>query len=170
MLSYLNDRIDSTFYFVEIALVFNVPEYKFEKNECMGCISSVRYPFSNEIELSYHSEKDTRIFIEKARVELPLIPLDEAKSPSRLAYTTNFGAGKRRVFEIGNFIFQRTLRPLNDFIMKVLSHIPMEASRPLTKGSIAMPPEEGGIEKVGEDIPSPKYGRSQKTPLHSSVT
>lgn len=25
----------------------------------------------------------------------------------------------------------------------------------LTRGSIAMPPEEGGVEKVGEDIPSP---------------
>ncbi|KAF1889041.1 hypothetical protein Lal_00015586 [Lupinus albus] len=40
----------------------------------------------------------------------------------------------------------------------------------LTRGSIAMPPEEGGVEKVGEDIPSPEYGRSEKTPLHSSVT
>lgn len=42
--------------------------------------------FSNEIELSYRSEKDTRIFVEKARAELPLIPLDEAESPGRLAY------------------------------------------------------------------------------------
>lgn len=33
-----------------------------------------------------------------------------------------------------------------------------------------MPPEEGGGEKVGEDIPSPEYGGSEKTPLHSSVT
>ncbi|OIW15498.1 hypothetical protein TanjilG_32902 [Lupinus angustifolius] len=33
-----------------------------------------------------------------------------------------------------------------------------------------MPPEEGGVEKVGEDIPSPEYGGSEKTPLHSSVT
>lgn len=93
----------------------------------------VRYPFSNEIKLSYRSEKDTRIFVEKARAELPLIPLDEAESPGRLAYTTDSGAGKRRVFAIGNFIFQRTLRPLNDFIMKVLRRIPMEASRPLTR-------------------------------------
>lgn len=62
----------------------------------------VRYPFSNEISLSYRSEKDTRIFVEKARAELPLIPLDEAESPGRLAYTTDSGAGKRRVFAIGN--------------------------------------------------------------------
>uniref|UniRef100_A0A2C9U4B0 Uncharacterized protein n=1 Tax=Manihot esculenta TaxID=3983 RepID=A0A2C9U4B0_MANES len=33
-----------------------------------------------------------------------------------------------------------------------------------------MPTEEGGVEKVGEDIPSPEYGRNQKTFLHSSVT
>lgn len=86
----------------------------------------VRYPFSNEIELSYRSEKDRRIFVEKARAELPLIPLDEAESPGRLAYTTDSGAGKRRVFAIGNFFFQRTLRPLHDFIMKVLRRIPMD--------------------------------------------
>ncbi|CAL0312073.1 unnamed protein product [Lupinus luteus] len=73
-------------------------------------------------------EKDTRIFVEKARAELPLIPLDEAESPGRLAYTTDSGAGKRRVFAIGNFIFQRTLRPLNDFIMKVLRRIPMDGT------------------------------------------
>lgn len=29
----------------------------------------VRYPFSNEIELSFPSLKDTRIFVEKARAE-----------------------------------------------------------------------------------------------------
>ena len=41
MLSDLNDRIDSTFFdFVEIGLVFSVPEYKIEKNECIDCISS----------------------------------------------------------------------------------------------------------------------------------
>lgn len=40
----------------------------------------------------------------------------------------------------------------------------------VARGSIAMPTEEGGVEKVGEDIPSPEYGGSQKTFLHSSVT
>lgn len=92
---------------------------------------------TSEIELSYRSEKDTRIFVEKARAELPLIPLDEAESPGRLAYTTDSGAGKRRVFAIGNFIFQRTLRPLYDFIMKVLRRIPMDGTfdqvRPLDR-------------------------------------
>jgi len=32
MLSDLNDRIDSTFHFVEIGLVFSVPKYKIESN------------------------------------------------------------------------------------------------------------------------------------------
>ncbi|KAJ1419741.1 RNA-dependent RNA polymerase, mitoviral [Sesbania bispinosa] len=87
--------------------------------------------------LSATFEKDTRIFVEKARAELPLIPLYEAESPGRLAYTTDSGAGKRRVFAIGNFVFQRTLRPLIYFIMKVLRRIPMDGTfdqvRPLDR-------------------------------------
>ncbi|EEF32669.1 conserved hypothetical protein [Ricinus communis] len=33
-----------------------------------------------------------------------------------------------------------------------------------------MPLEEGVVEKVGDNIPSPEYGGSKKTPLRSSVT
>jgi len=34
------------------------------------------------------------------------------------------GGGKRRIIAIGNYINQRLLRPVHDWLMQVLSHIP----------------------------------------------
>lgn len=44
--------------------------------------------------------------------------------PGRLAYSTDSGAGKRRLFAIGNFGLQRLLSPFHDFLMEVLRKLP----------------------------------------------
>jgi len=41
-------------------------------------------------------------------------------SPGRLAQSTDSGAGKRRIFAIGNYVNQRLLKPLHDWLMKAL--------------------------------------------------
>ena len=57
--------------------------------------------------------------------------------PGRLAFSTASVGGKRRIFAIGNYVVQRVLRPLHDFLMKVLRSIPMDGTfnqvRPLDR-------------------------------------
>lgn len=48
--------------------------------------------------------------------------------PGRLAFSTASVGGKRRIFAIGNYVVQRVLRPLHDFLMKVLRSIPMDGT------------------------------------------
>lgn len=58
-------------------------------------------------------------------------------SPGRLAFSTDAGDGKRRIFAIGNYVHQRLLRPLHDFIMRVLACLPTDGTfdqlRPLDR-------------------------------------
>ena len=46
------------------------------------------------------------------------------------------GGGKRRIFAIGNWVNQRLLKPVHDWLMSVLRHIPMDGTfsqtRPLS--------------------------------------
>lgn len=49
-------------------------------------------------------------------------------SPGRLAQSTDSGAGKRRIFAIGNYVNQRLLKPLHDWLMKALSTLPMDGT------------------------------------------
>ncbi|KAL4292950.1 hypothetical protein AHAS_Ahas18G0080100 [Arachis hypogaea] len=41
----------------------------------------------------------------------------DSGSPGRLSQSTEAGAGKRRIFAIGNFVNQRVLKPLHDFLI-----------------------------------------------------
>lgn len=43
------------------------------------------------------------------------------------------GGGKRRIIAIGNYINQRLLRPVHDWLMQVLSHIPQDGTFDQTK-------------------------------------
>ena len=43
------------------------------------------------------------------------------------------GGGKRRVFAIGNYVNQRLLRPVHDWLMSVLRLIPMDGTFEQTK-------------------------------------
>lgn len=58
-------------------------------------------------------------------------------SPGRLAFSTDAGDGKRRIFAIGNYVHQRLLRPLHDFLMRVLACLPTDGTfdqlRPLDR-------------------------------------
>lgn len=47
--------------------------------------------------------------------------------PGRLGCSLE-GSGKRRIFAIGNYINQRLLRPVHDWLMNVLSKIPMDGT------------------------------------------
>ncbi|KAG6467736.1 hypothetical protein ZIOFF_074382 (mitochondrion) [Zingiber officinale] len=47
--------------------------------------------------------------------------------PGRLTCTLT-GAGKRRLFAIGNFVRQRLLHPVHDWAMRVLSRMPMDGT------------------------------------------
>ena len=47
--------------------------------------------------------------------------------PGRLACTLS-GAGKRRLFAIGNYVRQRLLHPVHDWAMRVLSRIPTDVT------------------------------------------
>ncbi|KAF1856943.1 hypothetical protein Lal_00002326 [Lupinus albus] len=62
---------------------------------------------------------------------------DWTTSYGRIAFSTDAGAGKRRLFAIGNYVLQRALKPLNDFLMRSLKAIPMDGTfnqtRPLDK-------------------------------------
>lgn len=49
-------------------------------------------------------------------------------SPGRLAQSTDSGAGKRRIFAIGNYVNQRLLKPLHDWLMKALATLPMDGT------------------------------------------
>jgi len=55
----------------------------------------------------------------------------------RLAYSTSAGAGNWRIFAIGNYVHQRLLRPLHDFLMRVLACLPTDGTfdqlRPLDR-------------------------------------
>lgn len=84
----------------------------------------LRYPFSNEIELSYRSEKDTRIFVEKARAELPLIPQDVA-SAHFSEYTLLRAWMKQSVVERSSMVLYQRVKP------------PFRGSFPLLSFSIA---------------------------------
>ncbi|WVY90137.1 hypothetical protein V8G54_035651 [Vigna mungo] len=44
----------------------------------------------------------------------------DSGSPGRLSQSTEAGAGKRQIFAIGNFVNQRVLKPLHDFLMDTL--------------------------------------------------
>lgn len=65
----------------------------------------------------------------------PLIPTREQFHPGvqphlslgRLAQQVQ-GGGKRRVFAIGNYVNQRLLRPLHDWLMSILRTIPMDGT------------------------------------------
>lgn len=46
-------------------------------------------------------------------------------SPGRLAQSKESGAGKRRIFAIGNYINQRFFKPLHDWLMSALATLPM---------------------------------------------
>lgn len=52
----------------------------------------------------------------------------DSGSPGRLSQSTEAGAGKRRIFAIGNFVNQRVLKPLHDFLMDTLRSIPMDGT------------------------------------------
>ncbi|XLR23899.1 hypothetical protein S83_051799, partial [Arachis hypogaea] len=41
----------------------------------------------------------------------------DSGSPGRLSQSTEAGVGKRRIFAIGNFVNQRVLKPLHDFLI-----------------------------------------------------
>lgn len=49
-------------------------------------------------------------------------------SPGRLAQSTESGAGKRRIFAIGNYINLRLLKPLHDWKMSALATLPMDGT------------------------------------------
>lgn len=38
------------------------------------------------------------------------------------------GGGKRRIFAIGNYVNQRLLKPVHDWLMSVLRHLPMDGT------------------------------------------
>ena len=44
------------------------------------------------------------------------------------------GAGKRRIFAIGNYVNQRLLRPVHDWLMRLLREIPMDGTFNQTTG------------------------------------
>jgi hypothetical protein len=56
--------------------------------------------------------------------------------PGRLGCSIE-GGGKRRIFAIGNYVNQRLLRPVHDWLMLVLRRLPMdgtfEQTRPLDR-------------------------------------
>ncbi|KAK7375883.1 hypothetical protein VNO78_35198 [Psophocarpus tetragonolobus] len=52
----------------------------------------------------------------------------DSGSPGRLSQSTEAGAGKRQIFAIGNFVNQRVLKPLHDFLMDTLRSIPMDGT------------------------------------------
>lgn len=58
-------------------------------------------------------------------------------SPGRLASSTDAGAGKRRIFAIGNYLSQRLLKRFHDQIMRVLLSFPTDGTfdqvRPLDR-------------------------------------
>ena len=43
------------------------------------------------------------------------------------------GGGKRRIFAIGNYVNQRLLRPVHDWLMQVLRRLPMDGTFEQTK-------------------------------------
>ncbi|KAL6519618.1 hypothetical protein OROMI_032866 [Orobanche minor] len=66
--------------------------------------------------------------------------------PGRLAQVIE-GAGKRRLFAIGNYVKQRLLRPVHDWAMKVLSLLP-------TDGTFN---QEGPIKRLAKNRPMDIY-------------
>ena len=65
------------------------------------------------------------------RVAGPLLPDDGAVRAStvggRLGQSVE-GGGKRRIFAIGNYVNQRLLKPVHDWLMSVLRLIPMDGT------------------------------------------
>jgi hypothetical protein len=54
------------------------------------------------------------------------------------------GAGKRRIFAIGNYVKQRQLRPYHDWLARLLSRIPNDGTYDQTAPSL--PPKKSAIE------------------------
>lgn len=51
-----------------------------------------------------------------------------SRAPGRLAFSTSSGAGKMRIFAICNYVIQRLLRPVHDFLMKVWRTLPTDGT------------------------------------------
>ena len=81
------------------------------KNEYLGCLRT----FEREIEPLFSSVDDFGI------------PAHCGRLSSSLE-----GGGKRRIFAIGNYLNQRLLKPLHDWLMQVLRRLPMDGTFQLT--------------------------------------
>jgi len=68
---------------------------------------------------------DLDFFESKIGPVLPLLDLPMASG--RLGQVVE-GGGKRRIFAIGNYINQRLLKPVHDWLMEVLARIPMDGT------------------------------------------
>lgn len=66
---------------------------------------------------------DLDFFESKIGTVLPLLDLPMASG--RLGQVVE-GGGKQRIFAIGNYINQRLLKPVHDWLMEVLARIPMD--------------------------------------------
>lgn len=74
---------------------------------------------------------DLDFFESKIGPVLPLLDLPMASG--RLGQVVE-GGSKRRIFAIGNYINQRLLKPVHDWLMEVLARIPIDVPSNLLIG------------------------------------
>lgn len=77
----------------------------------------VRYPYdqTNDLLSEISNRESMEFFHSFNKFSNPRDYELSRGSPGRLAYSTDAGAGKRRIFPIGNYLSQRLLNPFHNF-------------------------------------------------------
>lgn len=94
----------------------------------------VRYATRDELK-KIDTGRDLEWFERTAQIGPHLPTCEQLKVPpipGRLGGSVE-GGGKRRIFAIGNYVCQRLLKPVHDWLMEVLRRIPMDGTFEQTK-------------------------------------